>query len=146
MSEKTRGDYMTKGYFLVRDVLAKADGAHLSSDDIYDTLRQSGNAIGRTTVYRQLDRLVNEGYARRTVAERGGNCYSLVKDGCQGHYHLVCAICGKLAHLSCEQVEELFRHIQAEHGFLIDPCQTVLYGTCAACRREAKRKDIPTHA
>lgn len=146
MSEKTRGDYMTRGYFLVREALAKADGAHLSSDDIYESLRKEGKAVGRTTVYRQLDRLVGEGYARRTAAERGVSCYSVVKDGCQEHYHLVCATCGKLAHLSCEHVEALFRHIQAEHGFLIDPCQTVLYGLCAACRREAKRKDPSTHA
>ena len=146
MKEKTRGDYMTRGYFLVRDVLMKANGAHLFADDIYEALRDKDEKIGRTTVYRQLDRLVSEGYVRRTVGERGGSCYSYIKDGCQEHYHMVCEICGKLAHLSCDHVEELFHHIKAEHGFEINPCQTVLYGLCAACRRERKRGECHTHA
>ena len=146
MSEKVRGEYMTRGYFLVRDVLIHAKGAHLSSDDVYETLRGQGEKVGRTTVYRQLDRLVSEGRVRRTVADRGGNCYSYITDGCAEHYHMVCKSCGKMAHLSCDQVEELFHHIKTHHGFSIDPCQTVLYGRCAACCREEKRKDPLVHA
>ncbi len=141
MAEKARGDYMTRGYFLVRDVLMKAKGAHLFADDIHEALRDRGEKVGRTTVYRQLDRLVNEGYARRTIGERGGNCYSYIEDGCEEHYHMVCTLCGKLAHLSCDHVEELFHHIKSEHGFSIDPGQTVLYGRCSACLREEKRKE-----
>ena len=146
MNEKPRGDYMTRGYFLVRDMLMKADGRHFFADDIYESLREKGERIGRTTVYRQLDRLVSEGYARRTVGERGGSCYSYVKDGCHEHYHMVCKECGRLAHLSCDHVEELFHHIKSEHGFEIDPGQTVLYGLCAACRRKQKQKEAASHA
>ena len=141
MREKARGDYMTRGYFLVRDVLMKAKGAHLFADDIHEALRERGEKVGRTTVYRQLDRLVNEGFARRTLGERGGSCYSYVEDGCTEHYHMVCTLCGKLAHLSCDHVEELFHHIKSEHGFLVDSGKTVLYGRCAACLREEKRKE-----
>ena len=143
MTEKIRGDYMTKGYFLVRDALMMAKGAHLFADDIYESLRAKGEKVGRTTVYRQLERLVNEGQVRRTVGERGGNCYSYIVDGCHEHYHMVCTQCGKLSHLSCDHVEELFHHIKSEHGFIINPCQTTLYGLCSACLRQEKRKEIP---
>ena len=135
-----RGDYMTRGYYLVKDVLFSAKGEHLSADDIFDALRAKGESIGRTTVYRQLERLVSEGYARRTSTDRGTGCYSYTDGQCKEHHHLICTACGKLEHLSCDHVEELFSHIKATHGFIIDTSRTTLYGLCAACAREKKQK------
>ena len=137
---KSRGDYMTRGYFLVKGVLKDAHGKHLSVDDIYATLTARGEKIGRTTVYRQLERLIGEGYVRRISGDRTGSCYSYSGESCTEHYHLICTLCGRLAHLSCDHVEELFHHIKTEHGFVIDPSRTSLYGTCAACLREEKQK------
>lgn len=142
LDKKARGDYMTRGYFLVKDVLKNAKGEHLSVDDIYAALTARGEKIGRTTVYRQLERLIGEGYVRRTQADRAGSCFSYTDENCTEHYHLICTVCGRLAHLSCDHVEEVFHHIKSEHGFVIDPTRTTLYGRCAACIREEKQKGI----
>ena len=139
---KSRGDYMTRGYFLVKGVLQDASGKHLSVDDIYGELSSRGERIGRTTVYRQLERLISEGRARRIGGDKTGNCYSYNAEGCSEHHHLICTVCGKLAHLSCDHVEELFHHIKAAHGFIIDPSRTSLYGTCASCLRKQKQKGL----
>lgn len=136
-----RGDYMTRGYFLVRDVLMKAKGAHMSADDVFGELRRRGEKIGRTTVYRQLDRLVGEGAVHRISGDHAGNCYSYADENCTEHYHMICTVCGRLSHLSCDHVEELYHHIKSEHGFEIDPSRTVLYGLCAACAREQRKND-----
>lgn len=141
MERKERSDYMTRGYFMVKDVLMKAGGQHLCADDIYEELKKNGRSIGLTTVYRQLDRLVHEGYVRRVSTDRAGSCYSYIDECCTEHYHMICNLCGKLAHLSCDHVEELFHHIKTEHGFQIDAGKTVLYGLCASCLRERKRKE-----
>ena len=149
-TEKSRGDYLTRGYLLVKEVLKSARGAHLSADEIYIALQARGEKIGRTTVYRQLERLVSEGLVRRTVGE-GGACFSFAGSSCSEHYHLLCTACGKLEHLSCEKVKTLFRHIESEHGFVIDPSRTTLYGLCAACATAsdtAPRKEFfhaPSH-
>ena len=147
MTEKTetaRGDYVTRGYRLVKEILSDAQGQHLSAEDIHMTLCAKGEKVGKTTVYRQLERLLEEGAIRRTLGE-GVACYSMQGEECEEHYHLFCTVCGKMEHLACERVKQLFSHIQSEHGFLIDLSRTTLYGTCAACVRKSKQKEF-THA
>lgn len=139
--KKSRGDYKTRAYFLIKDVLLKEEGAHLRADEIYDILKKQGERIGLTTVYRQLSRLSEEGFARKTTTEGQGSFYSLLGAQCAEHYHLVCTECGALSHLACDHVEALIHHISIQHGFTISPLKTTLYGLCAECKRAKKRKE-----
>ena len=138
---KVRGDYKTRAYFLIKDALLAANGAHLRADEIYDILRRQGERVGLTTVYRQLTRLAEEGFARKTATEGQGSLYSVLKEQCAEHYHLVCTDCGALSHLSCDHIEAFIHHISIEHGFTISPIKTTLYGLCAECKRAKKRKE-----
>lgn len=139
--KKERGDYKTRAYFLVKEVLLSANGKHLRAEEIYDILRARGEKVGLTTVYRQLTRLSSEGFARKTLSEGQGGCYSLAGAHCADHYHLVCTDCGALSHLSCDHIESLIHHIAVKHSFTVMPERTTLYGLCAACMRKAKRKE-----
>ena len=58
-------------------------------------------APGRSTVYRALDRLVEEGTVRRFAPESGGSAaYQAMDPGhCDAHLHLKCVGCGRLIHL-----------------------------------------------
>ena len=40
--KKERGDYKTRAYFLVKEVLLSANGEHLRAEEIYDILRARG--------------------------------------------------------------------------------------------------------
>ena len=131
---------MTNGYRLVRDALIKNASKHFSADDLYNYLCNEGEKIGRTTVYRQLERLVTEGVARKINREDAVSCYSYALGDCASHYHLICTDCGALSHLACLHVEALASHIEEEHGAKIDTAKTVFYGLCAACSHK-KRKD-----
>ncbi|MBP3437591.1 MAG: transcriptional repressor [Clostridia bacterium] len=135
-----RGEYTTKGYLLVQNILIGQRGEHLSVDDIYKLLDEKGEKIGRTTIYRQLERLTAEGFARKITCEGAGACYSYLDGECRTHYHVICTSCGALSHLSCEHVAALCSHVQEEHGFVIDTARTVFYGACANCL--GKRKDV----
>ena len=55
-------------------------------------------APGRSTVYRALDRLVEEGTVRRFAPESGGSAaYQAMDPGhCDAHLHLKCVGCGRL--------------------------------------------------
>ena len=142
MEKRTeRGDYKTRAYFLIKDVLLSSGGAHLRADEVYDILKEKGEPVGLTTVYRQLARLSEEGFILKTSTEAKGSCYSLMRDSCTEHYHLVCTECGALDHLSCDHIEELIHHIALRHSFTVSPAKTTLYGLCAACSRAKKRKD-----
>lgn len=137
--ETVRGEYTTHGSVLVKEILETAGGNHLSAQAVYALAKQKGDAIGRTTVYRHLSRLAEKGEIRR-ITVNGVACYAPLALVCDGHYHLVCTVCGTLSHLDCPRTEELIAHVGLAHGFRIDPSQTTLYGLCASCLRRGKQK------
>ncbi|MCQ2386712.1 MAG: transcriptional repressor [Clostridia bacterium] len=136
-----RGEYTTKGYLWVKDVLENAKGAHLAAEDVFELLERKGRKIGRTTVYRQLERLVAEGIAQKIQGGPSGACYRRLSEECGDRYHILCTVCGNVSHLTCDKLEAIFSHVQTEHGFQIDMSRTVLYGICSVCNRNRKRKE-----
>ncbi len=127
--------YQTRQGVILLDFLRRNSGKHLRAEDIARALEDEGNAIGKATVYRHLEKLLEQGQLRKFSAEgESGACYQLA-EGCgqHSHYHLLCSRCGELLHLECESVERLFRHILQEHGFVVSEERTVLHGVCRQC-------------
>ena len=48
-------------------------------------------------------------------------------------YVVKCERCGRIAHMCCDELPALYRHLAQEHGFTVDPNRTLLYGTCHDC-------------
>ena len=92
-------------------------------------------APGRSTVYRALDRLVEEGTVRRFAPESGGSAaYQAMDPGhCDAHLHLKCVRCWLIYHLDCHFIDEVRAHLMAEHGFTLQCEGSVLYGLCSSC-------------
>ena len=57
--------YITKQSKLVYDFLESNSHKHFSAEEVYFALISQGEHIGRTTVYRQLDRLCDNNYAKK---------------------------------------------------------------------------------
>ena len=55
------GSYKTKQGDELRGYLERMPGRHITAGDICEYFRQSGKPIGMATVYRQLERMVDEG-------------------------------------------------------------------------------------
>jgi len=132
--------YTTKQGGLIIGVLKDAGGAHMTPDDITQSLTARGSPVGRTTVYRQLDKLTERGLVRKFAsADSRGACYQYVGDGCRNHYHLKCRACGGLLHVECEYLDKVAAHILSHHGFELNEELTVLYGLCRACRAKSEQ-------
>ena len=135
MSEKgliiMKNDYKTRQRTAVLNCL-KSNGGHLTAAQISDMLHASGEKAGLATIYRRLDKLVEMGFARKYVTDKGA-CYQYAENGCRNHFHLQCTRCGTLFHVDCSYMEALAPHIEKHHGFKVDNCRTVLYGICAQC-------------
>lgn len=94
-------------------------------------------APGKSTVYRLLSRLNEEGLLRRY---RDGDDavirYQLIRGGgCDHHLHMKCTECGRIYHLECERSHDLLGHLLEEHGFRINSGISMLYGECEKCRK-----------
>ena len=94
------------------------------------------DAPGKSTVYRLIPHLVEEGLITRLPKAQGrGFIYqSLESEKCHGHLHMKCKRCGKLFHLDDELSEELLHKVRDLCGFSINERDSVLLGNCLGCR------------
>lgn len=127
--------YSTKqGEALLRFFEQNSD-RHFTAAELEAGLASSGAKLGKATVYRHLDSLVEQGRVRRFVSDDGKiACYQFCGEGCKEHYHLKCGKCGELIHVECEQLDEMCRHIMAHHGFEVEKEKITLCGVCEKCR------------
>lgn len=129
-------EYSTRQRRVIEQYIASMGDGHFTVDSLCATLLQNGEAVGRTTVYRCVEKLKNEGKLRKYAQNAGESaCYQFVGDGqCHDHFHLKCENCGDLIHMDCRNMTKLAEHIKSHHGFDIDPLKTVFYGVCERCR------------
>jgi len=107
--------------------------------EIFNALRQENIKISRTTVYRFLDKLVSEDRLLRYVTDDGKKAsYMYVGDNPNhsSHLHLQCTECGKVIHLDCEFMDEIFLHISKHHDFDLKCDSSILYGKCQRCLKK----------
>lgn len=128
--------YNTKQKAAILRCVENTKGQHFTIDSLCEKLFENGVSVGRTTVYRYLERLSDEGILRKYSAALGESvCYQYVevKQHCHEHFHLKCEKCGSLIHMECEELEGIIEHINSHHGFKLNPLKTVIYGICEGC-------------
>ncbi len=135
--------YQTKQRAQILSCLEELGSAHVTAADIAAKMQGKGIRVGLTTIYRCLDRMVEQGELRRyLLGSSDAACYqlSMLKEGesCKEHYHLKCEKCGRLIHAQCHEIDRFTEHMREEHGFTIDHGKTVFYGVCAECENKNK--------
>lgn len=112
-------------------------GRHLSADDISERLRQRGERIGKATVYRTLNLLVQVGLASEHDFDEGFKRYE-AHAGPARHDHLICTSCGKVIEFQREELEALQEAVARSHDFHVLTRQLKVYGLCAQCEDAAE--------
>lgn len=134
----TKSKYKTRQKEELLEFLEKKPGVHITVGEVCDYFRAQGKTIGQTTVYRNLERMVDEGIVNKYVIDQNTPaCFEYMSiDSHAGSgvcFHCKCERCGKLIHLSCSEMNELSEHLSTHHRFLLDPRRTVFYGVCEEC-------------
>lgn len=127
------GERVTRQRLLVANALA-ASGRRLTAEQLYRALRRREPAIGRATVFRTLETLVEAGVARRL--ELDGHVYAYVACLPAHHHHIACTRCGRVEEIDEAYVAPIAERLAAEMGFEIDDARLDFYGRCATCRSE----------
>ncbi|MGY3552919.1 Fur family transcriptional regulator [Williamsia sp. R60] len=103
-----------------------------SAQDLHDQLKASGQSIGLTTVYRNLQALADAGQVDVLRTDSGESVYRHCSSN-DHHHHLVCRECGTTVEVQADVVEQWATEVAAQHGF-VDISHTVeVFGRCSAC-------------
>ena len=106
-------------------ILETAEQRHLSAEDVYKLLLESGDDVGLATVYRVLTQFETAGLVQRHNFEEGHSVFEL--DRGDHHDHMVCIETGKVIEFHNEQIEDLQEQIAAEQGYELTGHSLVLY-------------------
>jgi Fur family ferric uptake transcriptional regulator len=102
-----------------------------SAQDIHALLRQRGEDVGLTTVYRTLQALADADVIDVLRTPEGESVYRQCSTG--HHHHLVCRSCGRTVEIEGPAVESWADRTAARHGFAEVEHTLEIFGTCAAC-------------
>ena len=110
--------------------LLKRDRRAYSHDSVVSELDRP---VDRVTVYRILNRFVEEGLAHRVVADDGRQYFAACSEGCthdgqsHGHLHFRC--------VACDNVECLSGTVRypLPAGYRVENFNMIVSGTCGRC-------------
>ena len=127
------------------DAMQRIPAGHFTVQDLYAYLKQNGSAIGTTTVYRQLEKMVDEGIVNKYLIDgTSPACFEYAGDRHHADdevcFHLKCEKCGVLIHMHCDELKEIAGHLKEEHHFTLNPLRTVFYGLCESCASRDRKE------
>jgi len=125
---KRAGLKITLPRMKILEILESSDKKHLSAEDIYRVLLDTGVEIGLATIYRVLTQFEGAGLVIRHHFETGQALFELERG--KHHDHLICVKCGKIIEFVDESIEAKQKEIAAKNGFRISDHSLIIYGIC----------------
>ncbi len=129
---KEAGLKITHPRVKILQLLESSKIRHVSAEDVYRLLVESGEEIGLATVYRVLTQFENAGLAIRHHFEGGHSVFELAQE--THHDHMVCVKCGRVEEFSDTEIEARQEEIAARLGFELTDHDLNMYGLCPDCR------------
>ncbi len=125
---------MTRQRAAVSDLLERTDDFR-SAQQLHESLRDAGDAVGLATVYRTLQTMAESGEVDVLRTDDGEALYRRC-ESVKHHHHLVCRTCGTTVEISGEGVERWAEDMATRHGFTDIEHTIDLFGQCADCARQ----------
>lgn len=118
---------------------------HVSSERLYELVRQTDDTVGYTTVYRTLKLLTEAGLARE-VRFGDGRAHYEHNYKHEHHDHMICTECGLIIEFFSPEIEALQDQMAAQYGFLTTQHSLRIFGLCADCQQKAQNLKITASA
>lgn len=122
----------------ILEILENASSHHLSAEDVYRVLLESGQDIGLATVYRVLTQFEEAGLVIRHNFAEGHSVFEL--DHGTHHDHVVCIKCGRVEEFIDPVIEERQQYVAKQAGYTITDHSLNIYGICGVCQRSEGNK------
>jgi Fe2+ or Zn2+ uptake regulation protein len=112
-----------------------ARGEDFATDDLWQHLLRVDPRLGRATVFRAVDVLVEQGVLDRVSFADGTHRYRVCSPGGH-HHHVTCSVCHRVVEIDACLAPELLAAIERNTNFALEGHSVELFGRCAACRAE----------
>jgi Fur family ferric uptake transcriptional regulator len=137
-TERTLSILQESGYRLTVPRRAVIDAVQrttraFTADDLQRQLERERSAVGRATVFRTLDVLVQNGILDRIHRPDGCHSYVLA-GGSRHHHHLICSDCGTVVEFEECELTPLLETLGRRTNFQISDHWLEVFGRCASCR------------
>lgn len=109
----------------ILEILENSEPRHVSAEDVYRQLLDTGEDIGLATVYRVLTQFEAAGLVTRHNFEGGHSVFEMDDGG--HHDHMVCIETGEVIEFTNEEIERIQREIARSHNFELIDHSLVLY-------------------
>lgn len=104
---------------------------HPTADEVYGMVAKKHPAISKATVYRNLNKLADEGAVTHVKIPDGADCFDSMT---HRHYHIRCRECGRVFDVDMPYLSGLEERIADTHGFDVDGHEIVFSGLCPDCK------------
>lgn len=102
----------------------------VTAQELHMELRQAGEPIGLTTVYRTLTALTDAGLLD-TFTREGEQAFRRCGDG--HHHHVVCEVCNRVEEIAAEEVERWVGEVASRRGYQVTGHRADIFGVCPRC-------------
>ena len=129
---KKAGLKVTHPRLKILHIMESNDKRHLSAEDVYKSLLETGEDVGIATVYRVLTQFEAAGLVSRHNFEGGHSVYEINQG--EHHDHILCVKCGRVDEFVDATIELRQKEIAARAGYDITDHCLYIYGVCRNCQ------------
>ncbi|MBE0480649.1 MAG: transcriptional repressor [Dehalococcoidia bacterium] len=127
---KDRGYRLTPQRMMVLEAIEESSN-HISAEEIYDRAKLKYPYLNRSTVYRTLELLKENGLVTETDLGEGRFLYHPA--GKAQHHHLVCRNCTKVIDIDIDVLDKLRDDLRSGYGFEAELEHIAFFGYCRDC-------------
>ena len=103
---------------------------HATADKVYSFIKADHPNVSKTTVYRNLNLLAEDGLIRKIQIPGEADRFD---HNTYDHYHVRCLKCGKVFDVDMAVVPDMESRINDKRGFVFLGCDVVFKGICPEC-------------
>ena len=117
-----------------KDIILNAIKHQKQEFTIKDIYNQVQDETGLTTIYRLVDKLVQDERLSKYIGKDNTTYYQYLEECDEdNHFYLKCETCGNMVHVDCKCIEDLSSHILKNHKFKPSKEHIIINGICEKC-------------
>jgi Fur family zinc uptake transcriptional regulator/Fur family ferric uptake transcriptional regulator len=127
---KLKGYKMTRQREAILDAFLACASHLMTAHQLFTQVMIKEPQTNFSTVYRNLEMLVQEGIVNKVIVQDKTHAYELNVES-EHHHHMICMVCGNVQCIDYCPID----NISEKHGFKHTDHRLEIYGFCKECSR-----------